>query len=367
MVTLLNKDRLNYCLDTVEKALPARSTVPVIENILLESDGENLFFTATNLEMEIKVKLPCQSGEMGKILLPSKIVEIVRYLPAPDVELNLNWDNFRVDLTSGQAKFSLYGLDSSDYPLVEEVPAQGNLLKVEQGYLKQVLKAVLFAASTDETRPAFNGIYFSFADNAVTLNASDTYRLVVKSMSNQDWQFEQQRYLVPAKALRELLRILSDGEETVSIYPHNKQVIFNLGKVYFATRVLEEKYPDVSGVIPTSYKTRVLMERKPFEDTVSRAALLAEGLNQAVQLSVRQNQLEVMVSSQVGRMEEALPAKQEGDDVDVYVNSRFMMDILKVAEGKEIIVDFHGLNGPIIFRLINDQEYLYLVLPIKME
>ena len=244
---------------------------------------------------------------------------------------------------------------------------QDGVFKVEQRYLKQVLKEVVFATSTDETRPAFNGVLFHFEEKGITLNASDTYRLAVKKMSNEAWQFERQRYLIPAKALRDLLRILADDGEAVAVYPYNKKVVFNLGEVYFATRVLEEKYPDVSGVIPDSYKTRVLLDRKTLEETVSRAALLAEGINQAVQLSARHNQLEVKVSSQIGRMEEELPASQEGDDVEVYVNSRFVMDILKVTDAKEIIIELHGLNGPIIFRLVDDTEYLYLVLPIKME
>lgn len=367
MVISVEKSLLNYCLDTVEKALPTRSTIPVIENIMLEITGERLCFTATNLELEVKVNLEHPGGEPGKILLPAKIVDIVRYLPAKEVQMSINFESHRIELASGQAKYNLYGSDPADYPLVQEAVPEGDVIQLEQDYLKQVLKKVVFAASTEETRPAFNGIYFQFQGNGVTLNASDTYRLVVKTISNQVWQFEEQRYLIPAKALRELLRITAEGGNVVSIFPHQKKVVFHLGKVYFATRVLEEKYPDVSGVIPAAYKTRVSLDSKMLEDTVSRASLLAEGINQAIQLSVRQNQLQIMVSSQVGRMEEVLAARQEGEDVEVFVNSRFIMDILKVTDSKEIMVDFHGHNGPIIFRLPFDDDYLYLVLPIKME
>ena len=366
MLISLKKEELNRCLDIVEKALPTRSTMQSIENILLEYDGNELAFTATNLELDIRVKIPYSGGAAGKILLPSKIVDIVRYLPSSDLEIEINWGNLRIDLTSGQAKYNLFGANPEDYPLVQAKMAENKVLTLDQSLLKAIIKSVVFAASTDESRPAFNGVLFHFKNSGLTLNASDTYRLVVKDMINESWLFEEQRYLIPAKALRELLKILNEDGQ-VSIYPQQKQVIFNFGDVYFATRVLEEKYPDVSGVIPTDYKTRVTMDRKLLEDTVGRAALLAEGLNQAVHFSIQENQLEVKVSSPVGRMEEALQSQQEGEAVEVFVNSRFVIDILKVMEKKEVVIDFHGKNGPLVFRMPGDTGYLYLVLPIKME
>ncbi len=366
MLISLKKEELNRCLDTVEKALPIRSTIPVIENILLETNGTELTFTSTNLELDIRVKIPYGGGSIGKILLPSKIVDIVRYLPAVDLEMNINWENFRIDLTSGQAKYNLFGADPVDYPMVLSDKSGNKVFTLEQSLLKNVLKSVVFAASTDESRPAFNGVLFHFKNNGLTLNASDTYRLVVKDVVNENWLSEEQRYLIPAKALRELLKII-DEDGQVTIFPQQKQVVFNLGNVYFATRVLEEKYPDVSGVIPIEYKTRIFIERKLLEDTVGRAALLAEGLNQAVHFLVQDNCLEVKVSSQVGRMEEVLQSKQEGEAVDIFVNSRFVIDILKVIESKEVMIDFHGKTGPLVFRIPGDERYLYLVLPIKME
>ena len=366
MLISLKKEELNRCLDIVEKALPTRSTMQSIENILLEYDGNELVFTATNLELDIRVKIPYSGGAVGKILLPSKIVDIVRYLPSSDLEIDINWGNLRIDLTSGQAKYNLFGANPEDYPLVQAKTAGNKVLTLDQSLLKSIIKSVVFAASTDESRPAFNGILFHFKNSGLTLNASDTYRLVVKEMLNENWLFEEQRYLIPAKALRELLKIINE-EGQVSIYPQQKQVLFHFGDVYFATRVLEEKYPDVSGVIPMEYKTRVTTERKLLEDTVGRAALLAEGLNQAVHFSIQENRLEVKVSSPVGRMEEALQSQQEGEAVEVFVNSRFVMDILKVMEKKEVVLDFHGKNGPLGFRMPGDTGYLYLVLPIKME
>ncbi len=366
MLISLPKDELSFCLDTVEKALPTRSSVQPIENILLECRDQWLTFTATNLEQDISVKIPYAQDGSGSILLPPRIVDIVRYLPAAEVKIEINWDKLRLDIESGQSNYVLFGADPADFPSIQTEGEPGSVLSLEQADFKKILKKVVFAASTDESRPAFNGVLLSFKDQQVALTASDTYRLVVQDLKDESWSFEEQRWLIPAKALRELLKIMGeDGEITIS--PGPKRVIFRFDNVYFATRVLEEKYPDVRGVIPTAFKTRILIKKKLLEESVVRAGLLAEGINQAIHFSIHDHKFEVKVSSQIGKMEEMLQCSQEGEDIDIFVNARFVMDILKVLEQKEILIDFHGKNGPLVFKIPGDDAYIYLVLPIKME
>lgn len=361
-----NASQLTNCLEIVEKALPVRSTIPVISNILFEANHDCLTFSTTNLEIFIKAKMDYQGSETGKILMPPKIVDIMRYFPTPEVSIDINWDNFRLDISGGTAQFHLYGSDPEDYPISFE--SQSGLKSgfiIEQAKFKKILKSVAFAASNEETRPAFNGILFSFKENLFSLTASDTYRLVIKDIKDDNWAFEEKKSLVPARAMRELLRILSDSNVNITIFNEDKILAFQLDEIYFASRLLEEKYPDVSGVIPSAYKTRVIIDRKLLEDTISRAALLAEGKNQAVNIIVRDEQLEVKVTGQQGSMEEILPVEQEGEPLELFVNTRFVLDILKILDDQKVIIDFHGEGGPLIFRLVDDQSYLYLVLPIK--
>ena len=206
-----------------------------------------------------------------------------------------------------------------------------------------------------------------FNQDQITLTASDTYRLVVKKISSPDLSFEKRPLLVPARSVRELVKLLDESGGQTSVYPGDKQVIFQFDSVYFATRVLEEKYPDISAVIPQQYRTRECLQRKQLEETVARAALLAEGINQAVQFSIRDGALTVRVSSQLGRMEEQLPVQKEGENVDLYINSRFILDMLRVADCRDLSVECNGPKGPVILRPLEDETYLYLVLPIKME
>ena len=361
----IQKNEFNSYLNIVEKALPIRSTIPAINNILLQSDNNKLTLTATNLELAIKVTIPFE-GEAGAILLPSKIVDIVRYLPETDASLDLNWETFRINIESGPSNFLLNGSDPADYPLIEEISLPEGAFKIKTSTLKQVLREVVFAVSTEESRPAFNGVLFEFKENGITLTASDTYRLVIREITGYSCSFEKQRYLIPAKSLRELMKVLDEDAENVSIFPDREQLVFYFNNIHFMTRVLNEKYPDVRGVIPKQYQTRIKVERKPLEETISRATLLAEGINQVIQLEIADQQIKVKVSSQLGSMEETLPTAQEGDPLAIYVNSRFILDILKVVEEKELFIDLHGKEGPIIFRIPDDENFLYLVLPIKM-
>ncbi len=361
-----NSGQLYSCLEIAEKALPVRSSIPTINSILFTVDENSLTFSSTNLEMSIRVSMSYQGSETGTILLPPKIVDIMRYFPVPEVTMNINWDNFRIDISGGSAHFNLNGADAQDYPAAPfTYPDPDNGFKTEQKKFKQLLRSVIFAASAEETRPAFNGILFSFDENKLTLTASDTYRLVIKEAADEGWSFEGRKCLVPARVMREFLRIIGDSDQEVSIGFDNKSIVFKFYNINFISRLLEEKYPDVSGVIPGAYKTRIKINCKILEETISRAALLAEGKNQAVNLILNNNRLEAKVSGQEGSMEEMMPVEQEGEDINLHVNTRFVLDILKILEDQEVLIDFHGNDGPIIFRLLDDHSYLYLVLPIK--
>lgn len=357
---------LYKCLEIAEKALPVRSTIPMINSILLDADEDKLTYSATNLEMAIKISMNYQGNARGKILLPPKIVDVMRYFPVSEVNMQINWDNYKIGLSGGAAHFNLNGADAQDYPTATfGQPDPGSGFKLTQQEFKKILRSVIFAASAEETRPAFNGILFSFEGQKLTLTASDTYRLVIKEMQNDLWSFEERKCLVPARVMRELLRIVEDSEKEIFIGFDKKSIAFNFNRIDFTSRLLEEKYPDVSGVIPHNYKTRLKIDRKMLEEAINRAALLAEGKNQAVNLVLNNNQLETKVAGQEGSLEEGIPVEQFGEDIDLHVNTRFVLDILKTLDEKEILVDFHGNDGPLIFRLVNDHSYLYLVLPIK--
>lgn len=354
-------------LEIAEKALPLRATVPIISNIFLEIRPGELIFTATDHEIFIKTGFKHETEQTVKVLLPPKIIDIIRHLPEERTEIEINTDNYRLDLRSGPAHFNLYGSAGDDFPASVFLEGEEDLktASIELQKLKKILREVIFAASVEETRPAFNGVLFAFSKNELALTASDTYRLVVNTVKDETWSFADRKCLVPAKALRELLKIMGDGQTEAEIGFKDTYFSISYDNVFFASRLLGEKYPDVSGVIPENYLTNVSVDRKSLESAVSRASLLAEGKNQAVNIAFKEDMFKVKVSGQEGSMEEVVEAECKGEEVDLFVNSRFVLDILKIMDSEKVIIDFHGDRGPIIFRLPATGDYLYLVLPIK--
>ncbi len=363
----VDKTSFSRCLDIVEKALPYRTTIPLLNYIYFKMEEEQMLFSATNLEIEIRCTMPYRCSDRAVILFPPKVVEVTRSLPDSEIELMIDPGTFRIDLTGVQADFTLYGLDPEEYPPPMAGVGGSKILTLEQSVLKKILKEIVFASSNEEGRPAFNGVLFMFDQNQITLTASDTYRLAVKKIFMSALPLKKCSLLVPARSVRELVKILGETDGQASIFPKDKEVVFCFDSVHFAARVLEEKFPDVSVVIPQQYRTKVHLQRKHLEETVARAALLAEGINQAIQFSVRDDAMVVRVSSQLGRMEEQLVVQKEGEDVELYINSRFVLDMLRVVDCQDLSLEFNGSNGPVIMRPFEDDTYLYLVLPIKME
>ena len=365
---IFDKRELLTCLEVIEKALPVRSPVSVINNIFLNCQEEKVLFSATNLELEIKYTLPHPGQNKFKVLLPPRIVDIIRYLPDQQVKISCDLERHGINITSGPASYSLYGADAAEYPVSSLSTEESTYVDISQARLKQALRQVVFASSNEEGRPVFTGLLFTFDETGVTITGSDTYRVALLKMSVSGILSTPQQVLIPARTIRELVKILNDVEQTVRIGFHKNQVSFDFQQVNVVAKVLDEKFPDITGIIPSDYKTRVQLPREQFEETVTRASLLAEGINRAVCLSLNGSNLQVSTSSQVGKMEEGQAVEAEGEDFKIYLNSRFLLEMMRAVDYKLFRAEFNGTNGPVIFRPGEEEEenYLYLVLPIKM-
>lgn len=363
---IFKKEELLACLGVIEKALPVRSPVPVINNIYFHCQEEEVLFSATNLEMEITCTLPHHSQHNFKLLLPPRIVDIIRYLPDQNVEISCDLERHAIDISSGPTSYCLYGADPAEYPVSTHIPTEHTYASINQDLLKQALRQVVFASSNEEGRPVFTGLLFSFEQQGITITASDTYRVAMAKVPAPSNLATPQQLLIPSKSIRELIKILNDEDQPVTIGLHKNQVVFDFQRINVVTKVLDERFPDITGVIPTGFRTRLELPRRPLEETVTRASLLAEGVNKAVCLSLSGSSLQVTASSQAGKMEEGLAVKLEGEEFEVFLNSRFLLEMIKSVDYEMFSAEFNGQSGPVIFRPAEENHYLYLVLPIKM-
>ncbi len=363
---IFEKEKLLNCLGIIEKALPVRSPIPIINNIYFRCQEDEVIFLATNLEMEITCRLPYPSRHSFIMLLASRVIDVIRYLPDRKVEITYNSEDRAVNIKSGEARYFLYGADPAEYPVSTAIPVEHTSVTINQALLKQALRQVVFASSSEEGRPVFAGLLFSFEQQGIIITASDTYRVAITEISAPNNLTTPHQLLVPARSIRELIKILSDEDQSMTIGFHKNQVVFDFKGVNVIAKVLDERFPDITGVIPSGFQTRLELSRQSLEEIVTRASLLAEGVNKAVCFSLSESGLQITASSQAGKMEEYLEVKVEGDKCEVYLNSRFLLEMIKSVNCEMLSVEFNGQSGPVIFRPVGDNHYLYLVLPIKM-
>lgn len=326
-------------LSLVKTALPKKSLTPVLSNILLKggiltaSDGE--------LTMSAKVNSELES------LLPPKTPDVVSALDG-EITMALDGQHLLISTEHGQSKFKLAtdaGID--DYPEPEHV---AELHSLPPSFISAV-QSVVFATSVEQTRPAFCGVLVEITAGQLTLTASDTYRLARAKMSITH---PDCRVLVPGRILKELVRIKPDN---LSMGITESVITFGFGDSKMSSRLLDEKYPNVDGILPKEPQTIIKMSYETLAESVKRAGLLAEGKNKVIGLTVADT-LTVNVKGQEGSMEEVLPIERTGDDVSLFVNSIYLAEGLR-GEGE---IQFHGESGPII---LSRENYIYLVLPIK--
>lgn len=353
-------------LQIVSRAVQQRSPIPVLEGILFSCNKQRLMLTATNLEMAISTVCQVPHGESGQVVLPGKISEIVRRLPQENIQLQTRGDNLLTEIISGQSEFELYGFSAADYPAMEpqqsaSVPVCSFSLASEE--LRRALRQTLFATSQDEGKPTFTGVFFSLAGNKLTLAASDTFRLAVTHCVVQKSSGEGS-FLVPAKTLQEAARIFT--EDTVlqaTVYAN----LFTLANenIRFASRLIDEKYPDIERVIPQKYGGRAVLSTSALLQALERASLLAEGTNNVVYLSLGNDLIVIRAASKYGKIQEKLPLSLQGEGVEIALNVRFLLDMLRVAEGEEVTLEFTSPSLPLVMKDSLYPDYLYLVLPIK--
>ena len=325
---------MKTALSKIAHALPSKGTVPIVDGV---------YFGDVIMATDLMQSAVYSGFSFKPIVLPSKIVEIVQVLDG-DINVTVD-DNFNATITAGKSKFKLHGQDPADYPLnmsgeiISEVIIPGNTLK-------EKFNLVTFAASTEVSRPAFQGVRIDSK-----LIASDTYRLAMADLELPG------QCLVPAKFLHNL-KLLPDSDIKVGI--GQDFISFTAGELTLTSRLLNDKYPDISGVIPKEHKTAVSCAKHDLIGMIQRALLLAEGKNKAINL-VADDSLTVKVSGQQGSLEEAASADVEGEPVDLFVNAKYLLDVLKVAPEK-INIKFHGESGPVV---VEWEGYYYLLLPIK--
>ncbi len=349
-------------LQTVERAVNDRTTLPILANILLEASEHELTLTATDLDVGIQCRFPLtHPTECGAVTLPArKLTTVVRELPDESVILEAK-KNHTATLNCGAVSFRIPGLPAEDFPVLP-VMDKGEAVSIPQGALKRLITETMHAMSMEETRFILNGALLATQKDTLAMVATDGRRLAVAKSPVVGGA--ALTAVIPAKTIRELARLLEDDEEDVTIAPlKDNQLTLRFGPVTMITRLIEGQFPQYEKVIPPPSKQGLTCDRQTLINAVRRASLMTTATSQAVMFEISGSVLVVSKeSAELGSAREEVRVTYNGEPLAVAFNPEFWLDVLKVLDGSEVTIELSGPDRPAVIRR---PDFLFLVLPMK--
>lgn len=352
--------------------MSARSTLPILSNILLRTEGGRLKLTATNLEVGINSWVQAKVEDEGSITVPAKLfTDFVNSLPPAQIELSLNVRTKTLHLKSGAYEANMKGLDAEEFPIIPALPEKPNT-KVAQNVLRRMINEVAFVAATDDSRPVLTGVLTTFEGEQLTLAAADPYRLSVRTGELLQEMAEKLEVIIPAKSLFEVARIIEDVDAPVeiSITPNRSQVIFHTPEADLVSRVIEGQFPNYRQVIPTTSSTRVVVPRDELLKATRLASLFARDAANIVRFQVDPTSESPLIISataaEIGDNTGRIEATVEGQPTTIAFNSRFVQDALSSLAAPEIALELGGPLAPGVVKIVGDESYLHVVMPLRI-
>jgi DNA polymerase-3 subunit beta len=362
------QENLARGLSVVSRAVSNRS-LPVLTNVLLKTEDAGLKLTATNLEIGITYWVPGKIETDGATSVPARLLtDLVNSLPGGEpINLELG-DGETLHIRAGRFESNIKGIPADDFPTVQTA-GERPITRVAQKVLRQALDETAFAAASDEARPILTGVLARFEGDQLTLAAADNSRIAVKSITVLD-PVEETSVVIPARALHELARILSDTDEPVSIVlAHSRnQLLFHLEGIDLVTRLIDGQYPNYQSVLPASHATRAVLDREELLRAVRPAALIAHESANIVKLGVGldgDGAITVSANAEIGDHVGRVEAAIEGDGTTIAFNARFLADVLTNVDADQFALELNGPLSPGVFKPVGDDRYVHVVMPLR--
>ncbi|MGZ7444711.1 DNA polymerase III subunit beta [Paenibacillus sp. TH7-28] len=371
------KHDLNESIQHVSKAISSRTTIPILTGIKLEVNFQGMTLTASDTDISIQAYIPAEDKDKqivqverpGSVVLPAKFfVEIIKKLPSEDIEMEVQ-DGFQTFIRSGSTDIQMVGLDPEEFPVLPSIE-ENQVITIPGDLLKNMIRQTVFSISTNETSPILTGVLWNLSDNQFKFVATDRHRLASRVAGLDDAEGVRfSNIVIAGKTLNELSKIIPDQNTRIEIVVADNQVLFKIDRVLFYTRILDGTYPDTSKIIPTNYKTELILDTKKLSDSIDRAYLLSrEEKTNIVRLqTLEDGSIEISSSSsELGKVTEQMEVAQfTGEPLRISFNSKYMLDVLKVVESEQLHIGFTGAMSPIIIKPVDDTQSLYLILPYR--
>jgi len=369
------QENFQRALSRVSRAVATRTALPVLSNVLLATDAGRLRVAATNLEIGVTTWIDASVEEEGRITVDARLLnEFVNTLPAGQVDLVTDIARVSLTVQSGRDKAAINGIDAEDFPVIPSVSEDGFSVTIDPRLLREMIAQVEFAAAADESRPVLAGVLTRFSAERLMLAAADGFRLAVRNGDLNSPVEEVVDVIVPARAYRELARLLADADELVKIgvTPNRSQILARVGDSEWVSRLIDGTFPDVMQIVPKEFGTRLDLGRESLLNAVRRAGYFARENNDVVRLQVQPAEddlapgnVEVSAhAAERGNSQSFVDASISGGELQIAFNGRYLSDVLAVLRNGQVTLGLNGSNQAGVVRSSGDEDYTHVIMPM---
>jgi DNA polymerase-3 subunit beta len=357
-------DLLNS-VNIVLKAVPVKSTMPILECLIIEATEGSIKLIANDMELGIETLVKGNTLEKGTVALNAKIFsEIIRRLPENEVSITTD-SNYLTTIVCEKAKFSISGRSGEEFPNLPVIEKE-NALVLSQFTLKEVIRQTVFSISDNESNKIMTGELFEIKKNELRVISLDGHRISIRKIYMKD-TYEDRKVIVPGKTLNEISKILSgEVSSLVNIYFTDKHALFEFDDTVVLTRLIEGEYYRIDQMLSSDYETKVTINKKELQNCIERASLLIrETDKKPIIIDIKSNNFELKINTAIGSMNEEIDITTEGKNVIIGFNPKFLLDALRVIDDETVDIYFINAKAPCFIR-DKEQLYIYLILPVNI-
>ena len=370
MKFICEKEKILKAINSVINGVASKTTMPILEGILIQTNDNEIKLTTYDLEIGIEYILEANIVEQGNIVVNAIMFsEIIRKLPNSDIKISVNNNNL-LEIECEGSLYKLATMNPDEFPELPKINVNDSIC-IEQTVLKNMIRKTIFAVSTEENRPIFTGCLFEVKDNKLNVVAVDGYRLAIKSnfINEKANNFSS---VIPGKTLNEVNKIISDSFDNIKIGISKNQALFEMENCKIVTRLLDGEFLKYSNAIPSAWETRIKVNKSELQNCFERIILISASSIEKekkypVKINIEIGKITISCANQTGDAKEELYIETEGKELEIGFNPRFFLDALKVIDDEEVYIEFGTNRSPCVIKPIENGDYQYMILPIKMK
>ena len=365
MKIICSKSSLLKSVSISLKAVPSKTTMPILECILMDATTNQIKFTTNDMELGIETIVDGIIAEKGMVALDAKIFyEIIRRLPDNDITIKTD-DKYTATITCEKAKFNIPGKSGEDFaylPMIEK----DEPLTISQYTLKEMIRQTIFSIAVNENNKLMTGELFEIKDNCLKVVSLDGHRIAIRKMPLKK-EYSDRKVVVPGKTLSEVSKILSgEVDDQVSIYFTKNHILFEFDQTMVVSRLIEGEYFRIDQMLSSDYETKLKINKKEFLDCIDRATLLVREVDKKpIIINITDDDMELRIDSAMGSMNEEIDIEKEGKDIMIGFNPKFLIDALRVIDDETVTIYLVNPKAPCFIR-DDEENYTYLILPVNI-